>query len=74
MDAKEIINKWCAEAHIRNLLEHKKYFWIIRDILEGHICVPEVVYQEAVEWVEEHVKESEDKDVLLDDVRRMVNA
>ena len=65
MTALEIINQWIYIAYRKGLSTQRSYFWIARDILEGKVSVSPDYKKLTVEYIQENVKESEEKNILL---------
>lgn len=61
----EIIEKWCTIAHIEKKIDHKKWFWIARDILEDKIPISKSKRVQCVEFIQNNCKDSEDKQKIL---------
>ena len=64
MDAKEIIDLWCEGAHERELSEHKKWFWIARDIISGSKVSFEL-RESCLRWIKKNCKETEQKAIII---------
>jgi len=62
----DIIENWINQAFSSGLKIHLKYFWTIRDIFENKIIIDENRKKEAIEFLKNNCKESNDKNILLD--------
>lgn len=61
-----IINRWIENATSRHLTEHIKQFWLARDILEGKFRVPSEMKEKCINFIEEYVRESDEKNTVLE--------
>jgi hypothetical protein len=67
--AHDIIELWTEQADIREMIEHRKAFWIIRDILNG-LHIPPSMAEDAILFVQAKCKDSDDKALLLQEVEK----
>jgi hypothetical protein len=64
IDAVGIINKWITIAHKNGMQPHFRYFWYIRDIIEGTCYVPEKYRTDALKFIKEKCRDSKEKEKL----------
>lgn len=67
--ALEIIEEWIGYAQVAAKMQHVAEFWTVRDILEGVLRVSPGRAAQAVAFVRDQCKPSDDREILLADLQ-----